>query len=152
MDATPVSDDISMEARVHARVVVVVAVVAVVAVTVLVVVVFWRRRAAEDIFFWQVEARPVPARGAGIRAVSRGNCGFVCICKRSLPAGIAVALCRARFLPGTADHSSGWIGKQRRGGRRGGGYPPNACSRTRTHRPVSRRMNAALSKTRRDGY
>lgn len=71
MDAAPVADDVSMDARVHARVV-----VAVVAVTIVVVVVFWRRRQRYFLFASR------SAACAAVRAVSRGNCGFVCICKR----------------------------------------------------------------------
>lgn len=104
MDTAPVSDDVSMEARVHARVVVVivmVVVVIVVVIVVVVVVVFWRRSAATFSYFAKkVEAQLVPARGAAIRAVSRGNCGFVCICKRvylqELPGGGGGGHCAAR--------------------------------------------------------
>lgn len=72
---------------VHARVAVVVAVV---------VAVF---RVVSQRYFL-LEAQLVPARSAAIRAVSRGNCGFVCIRKTRLPARI-VGHCAARaVLPG----------------------------------------------------
>lgn len=87
-----------------------------------------------DIFFSQVEARLVPARGAGIRAVSRGNCGFVCICKRSLLAGIA-GHCAARGSSG--DRGPFFrVDRETTSGGGGGGRGPAERVFTHTHAPA----------------
>lgn len=132
MDVAPVSDDVSMDAHVHARVVVVVVAVAVVAVTVVVavvvvvvvlvvVVVFWRRSAA--ILSFRESKRSLCPHAVPPFARCRAETAALYAYVNAFTCRNCRALCRARFH--RDDGPFFRVGRETTSG------PPNACSRTR---------------------